>query len=446
LPPGLPVGSHPGQTKSTHSVTMKCFFLLAVLAYGAHALKSVGVSFGPKNCVMLSRSSAGSCVITTDCEGVDTTKLEFAFDCVGQSGNEDIVRHSFGVGGFEGSEEFDTEVKCSRCASASSMNAAKPTVKKVKAVPKPVPAAPKPVAAAPVVPVVPKKVHTEEIPGAMVFQAKTKTEAKTKMWPFTSSKAKKEEPEVVKYGPNNCVSVHKSSEGHCIMNTDCAKDDISNYEFGLVCVDKVGSPVKHLFGKDSFDAKESFDTLIKCDQCLGLEDVPDSVALAGEVATMGKEIAGLKAVLKNISINVQMLNTEVFPPKAKAAAPGPSPAAAAPAPAAADAVQLVSHQSISHHKRRGNLRRSHRHHHHRHRRRDDDDDDDDDEDREDEEDEKPETPVQYLNPSKPVQYYQAPPPVAPSVPASDVQQAANSMISATNAASDDDDDEGSDED
>merc|ERR1719371_85299 len=92
------------------------------------------------------------------------------------------------------------------------------------------------------------------------------------------SAARKAKAEVDEYGPDNCVSVYRSDEGHCIMRTDCQKETIVNYEFGLVCVNKQGfgqsSPVKHLFGKNSFDPEETFDTLIKCDQCLGLEDIP----------------------------------------------------------------------------------------------------------------------------------------------------------------------------
>jgi hypothetical protein len=88
-------------------------------------------SFGPKNCVMLSRSAGGSCVITTDCEGIDISKAEFAFDCMDQGNKGDIVRHSFGVGGFEANEEFDTEVKCGRCASPTQVDAAAPVAKPV---------------------------------------------------------------------------------------------------------------------------------------------------------------------------------------------------------------------------------------------------------------------------------------------------------------------------
>jgi len=229
--------------------------------------------------------------------------------------------------------------------------------------------------------------NPKHVLGAVVFKAKRRHSAKveveaqaktqTKFWPFTGSTPStpeitsdswtKKSPEVVRYGPDGCVSTWKSEEDHCIIKTDCDKSDISKYEFGLVCVDKVGSPVRHLFGKDSFDQAETFDTLIKCDKCLGLEDIPDGVALNGEVMTMSKDIANLQAVMKNISINVQMLNKEVF--KAQSAA-APSPAAAAPAPAKA---ALVHHSAeVS---RTTNLRHSHKRHHHE--RRDDDDYDDD---------------------------------------------------------------------
>merc|ERR1719214_490942 len=69
--------------------------------------------FGPHNCVQLSLSQQGSCVLTTNCAGIDTSKLEFSFDCESASGNR--LRHSFGVGGFDDQEEFDTSIKCSKC-------------------------------------------------------------------------------------------------------------------------------------------------------------------------------------------------------------------------------------------------------------------------------------------------------------------------------------------
>lgn len=146
---------------------MTTFFIGA----GALKMESLGVSFGPHNCVKLSRSSVGSCVISTECEGVDISRTEFAFDCMGEGGNGDIVRHSFGVGGFENSEEFDTEVKCRRCASPTKMEAAPvakpapPAPKKKKVVeilkPAPVPAVQKEEEKpAPMKVSIPPKIHT----------------------------------------------------------------------------------------------------------------------------------------------------------------------------------------------------------------------------------------------------------------------------------------------
>jgi len=220
------------------------------------------------------------------------------------------------------------------------------------------------------------KVTKKEVKTEVKAPEAPEVKGSSSWWPLPNPLAStKKEPEVVRYGPDGCVSTWKSADDHCIMATSCKKADISQYEFGLVCVDKVGSPVRHLFGKDSFDKEETFDTLIRCDKCLGLEDIPDAVALNGEVVTMSKDIANLKAVMKNISINVQMLNEEVFKPPA--AGPAPAPAAAAPAPAKA---ALVHHSVEVRTAAAGNLRHSHKKHHQRH---DDDDEDEDEEDRDD---------------------------------------------------------------
>jgi len=361
-------------------------------------------------------------VITTNCEGEDLSSTEFAFDCVGQHTKVDVVRHSFGVGGFETNEEFDTEVKCRHCANVG-QGAVEPEApaKEVKPVFKePVPAsvAPHSPGGAPT----PAKKEEKDtiVKGTVALRAKAtgrsgkgsasqgaagqqnEQEKEKKSEPaaagesFPLPSAVKGEPAdgVVTYGPKKCVSVFKAESGNCIMNTDCANADISNYEFGLVCVDKKGMPVKHLFGRDSFDAKESFDSLIKCDKCLGLEDIPDTVALAGEVASMAKDVAAIKAVMQNISINVNMLNKEVFKSSASPGPAAPAPAPAAEAPAAAEDAKpqkfMVS-QAVSHskHHHRGNLRHSHKKHHRHHRREEDEDDDredDRDEDRDEDED------------------------------------------------------------
>jgi len=382
-----------------------------VLVTGASVKRTVvaGVNFWPGGCVAVTRSPAGTCVINTDCEGSDISQTEFAFDCVGKG----IVRHSFGVGGFEGSEEFDTDVKCNHCRAAS-----------------PSKARPQPVNLHEEVPVQEKEAketkgtkdatedkteetadaeeakEAEKEEAAKVIKKTEKEEAEKKIPVKKESKApgdgtkpkektadagfsfpwssKPDEPvKGVKYGPKGCVSVSRNTQGHCVMETRCKGVDMDNYEYGVVCVDQVGSPVKHLFGKDSFDPEENFDTLIKCKKCLGLEDIPDAVTLAGEVATMAKDIHSINDVMKNISINVNMLNERVFPQAA-----APAPAAASPAAAAAEeeaeapakpvALHAESLRSFGHghHKKKHHLRHHGHHkkkHHHRHY--DDDDED-----------------------------------------------------------------------
>lgn len=382
---------------------MKVHVALAIaytsLAHGATvSMKTMGASFGPKNCVMLTHSSAGSCVISTDCEGADLSETEFAFDCVQKDG---IVRHSFGTGGFDSREEFDTEVKCDRCEKPSPAEVVeKPVAKRHTEKAAPAPKHAKKAAA-----------KLPQHPAAVNFKARSQRrsgkggndlavsdQARRKEEPLEEVAEEledvldpesndKKKPEATRYGPGGCVSTWKSQENHCIMRTDCKKHDISRYEFGLVCVDKVGSPVKHLFGKDSFDKEETFDTLIKCDRCLGLEDIPDSVALNGEVTTMGNDIANLKDVMKNISINVEMLNKEVF--KNQNSAPGPAPSSGpSPSTAPAPAAAVLVHHTTAHRRTQGkkvetktNLRHSHAKHH-AHRKDDDDEDGDDYDDEE----------------------------------------------------------------
>lgn len=370
-----------------------------VLVTGASVKRTAvaGVNFGPGGCVAITRSPAGTCVINTDCEGSDISQTEFAFDCVGKG----IVRHSFGLGGFEASEEFDTDVKCNHCRAASPSKA-KPVT--LQAVPVPEKDAKETKDAT--------EDKTEETADAeeakeaekeeaeKVIKKTEKEEAEKKIPVQKESKApgdgtkpkeqkadtgfafpwssKPDEPvKGVRYGPKGCVSVSRNTQGHCVMETRCKGVDMDNYEYGVVCVDQVGSPVKHLFGKDSFDPEENFDTLIKCKKCLGLEDIPDAVTLAGEVATMAKDIHSINDVMKNISINVNMLNERVFPQ-----GPAPAPAAASPASAAEEEAEApakkvaVAKSLLSHHKKKHHLRHHGHHkkkHHHRHH--DDDDED-----------------------------------------------------------------------
>lgn len=111
-----------------------------------------------------------------------------------------------------------------------------------------------------------------------------------------------------------------------MMKTMCAEADIRNYSFGLVCVDNVGAPVRHVFGKGSFDPVETFDTLIPCAQCLGLEDIPDDIAMNSQVLALQQEVNGLAQMMVTISQDVDKLSRAAFRggrPQPAAIASGP---------------------------------------------------------------------------------------------------------------------------
>jgi len=112
--------------------------------------------------------------------------------------------------------------------------------------------------------------------------------------------------DTVKYGPSGCISTflkpdseenEDGEKGTCQVETKCkdiADDVFSEYPMGLVCVDKDQMPTRHLFGSNSFDKEEDFDTLIRCSTCLGLDKVSESVTLEATVKSLAKEVYEIK--------------------------------------------------------------------------------------------------------------------------------------------------------
>merc|ERR1719163_1268622 len=92
------------------------------------------------------------------------------------------------------------------------------------------------------------------------------------------------------------------------MKTACSDTDISGFDFGLICIDKQGNPARHLFGKDSFDPEEKFDTMILCDQCLGLNEPGQERA---DEATTMSEFAEMKEVMTNMSSQMRFLSNSI---------------------------------------------------------------------------------------------------------------------------------------
>ena len=61
---------------------------------------TAGVNFGPQGCITLHTNK--HCIIQTNCDGLDLTSVEFAFDC--KMENYGVERHTFGIGGFDPEE------------------------------------------------------------------------------------------------------------------------------------------------------------------------------------------------------------------------------------------------------------------------------------------------------------------------------------------------------
>lgn len=320
----------------------------------ARAEAARGVRFGPRGCATLTRSLAGSCLFRTDCDGQDISSLDFELDCVHAEGS--VVRHDFGRGGFDTVEEYDTEVKCARCRLPN----AKVNVKagNFRRGPVAVDLTPDPEAADPV----------EGAPSQQVaFHAESAASAGDKESKGEGTPGSlKADSKVVKYGPKSCVSTYRAKSGHCVMKTSCKGVSLSGYEFGLVCVEASNKKVRHLFGEDSFDDEETFDTLIRCKECLAL-DAPQRASLDAKGGDLAKLVASVEDLTKTAEVmtgSIAKLEKEVFnkttvkkkivgaaSEKAKAngtAAPANDTATGGPAPAPS----TLLHHSVRRHSRR----------------------------------------------------------------------------------------------
>jgi len=123
-------------------------------------------------------------------------------------------------------------------------------------------------------------------------------------------------PVVSSWGPGKCVSTWKGANGTCIMKTSCAGQETSNYIFSLICLEDSGKVARHVFGKNSFDPVETFDTLIQCKECRA----DPSAQTANQAAvdpgsalnSMAADVAEMKNDMTTIVASVQKLNVQVF--------------------------------------------------------------------------------------------------------------------------------------
>jgi len=231
--------------------------------------------YGPEHCVSLTRSAAGTCVIETDCAAPDIQNFTFDFICTDGVGTK--VQHSFGEGNFDPKENFDTGVTCAEC---------------------------------------------EPTEGGVLVETKSE-EGETKA---AAPEANVPPSDAAFYGPGGCVATYRSGAGTCVIQTRCTGKDTTEYNFGLTCVDAEGSTTRHLFGVNSFDPEETFDTLVECKLCLGL----DGDDAAKNVTALTKSVQELQGEMKEIQADVATIMKEL---DLKTTAPTESPAAEDEAPA-----------------------------------------------------------------------------------------------------------------
>jgi hypothetical protein len=288
---------------------------------------SSGASFGPNDCVKVERSSAGTCVLRTQCiSGTDLETTEFAFLCV--LGDGEVQKHSYGQGGFDVEETYDSSVACDQCLGPNqtpqvALHAASAAATKdepEKKEDEPGKKTDEEKAQAPAPPTkkegpkgLPVDLHTDGAPW--------KNESAREK--YLADLVAEPKHNVSFYGPDHCVQTYLGEKGTCIMKTKCKGEAIKDHELGLTCVEKDGKSVRHLFGKNAFNPEETFDTLIDCEICLGLDvaklDKPTSIK--DTIASLKTEVAKLNKSMAEVVGDVAELNKKVFPDKEGAAPP-----------------------------------------------------------------------------------------------------------------------------
>jgi hypothetical protein len=270
---------------------------LVACASGFHiAIAARG--FGPGECVSLSRSTAGTCVLHTHCGGQDVSKFDFSFDCISPAKGRET--HSLGVGTFDEEEEYDTDLKCEECLPPKSS-------------------------------LLQRRHHSKK---ARRHRASTSPHKKPSggmsLAVISVAKRRTDPHQIVWYGPENCVGTYRDDQtGKCVMMTNCQNDtQLDVYEFGLICADQDNALTRHLFGMGTFGHQETFKTDVSCSECQQLDEYMDSdkaiKKLSDTVKTMKSDLEIANAKLAKMSTHVAT-GGQVGP------APAPAPMSAAPA-------------------------------------------------------------------------------------------------------------------
>lgn len=236
-------------------------------------------SFGPGRCVGLKKSVAGSCIIRTRCDNHNISDTEFAFVCFNPGASMPHALHSFGRGGFAKEETFDTKVRCKSCVSVDTAWRTGDSVVKNALAALPLSSLP---------------ALSGAVKADKVYSAHELAEFKPK--------------EAAVYGPSYCISTFLAPAGTCLIRTRCADIDLSTFNVGVTCLDKAGGYTRYLFGKDTFKTEETFDTLVKCQKCLGVGPESSLFAMHGLIPRkLVEDVSSLKTDVQTLNQKVRVL-------------------------------------------------------------------------------------------------------------------------------------------
>mmetsp|Transcript_49494 Transcript_49494/g.105816 ORF Transcript_49494/g.105816 Transcript_49494/m.105816 type:complete len:496 (+) Transcript_49494:205-1692(+) len=247
-------------------------------------------SLGPGGCVSLSRSAEGTCVIDTDCSA-NISETEFAFVCFNPGSSVPHALHSFGRGGFAQKESFDTGVSCGSCTSVEyALSAGGPLLSAKSA------------ATGGFSPL-----RSDE--GASNFAAgegNASTEGEISRGSAVSAAARR--VQTAFYGPSACIATYLSDRGTCMIETRCSGiAGLPEFTVGLTCLDQTGDYTRYLFGKDSFQPEEVFDSTLRCQACLGVGDEPVQQLRTLVPKLLVEDVGMLKEEVRTLRQEVRLL-------------------------------------------------------------------------------------------------------------------------------------------
>mmetsp|Transcript_103840 Transcript_103840/g.292221 ORF Transcript_103840/g.292221 Transcript_103840/m.292221 type:complete len:161 (+) Transcript_103840:124-606(+) len=128
----------------------------------------------------------------------------------------------------------------------------------------------------------------EATAGLAARRALRRSSASAKLGGFAGDEVPEGPPEdadVARYGPDGCVSAWRSAASHCVIRTDCSglTESMANFSISFLCVDATGESSRHSFGAGAFGGQDTFDTLISCSSCAGVDDDVPAAPSAGAI-------------------------------------------------------------------------------------------------------------------------------------------------------------------